>query len=209
MKLTLVIAALALVALCAGCYWFYAKSDETTVDLTAKPTGKVLVVYYSQSVTKNTETAAKWIARELEADIAEIVMETPYTDDYSELLKVSKADMENHVLPPIKPLGVNVADYDVIFVGSPIWYGTFAPPVGTFLAANDFTGKTIAPFCTHGGGGSGRFYADVAASAKGATVKKGLAVRGSNIVERKLHRGTASKESPDVIVNWVNEIFKH
>lgn len=55
----------------------------------------------------------------------------------------------------------NIADYDIIFLGSPIWSGTIAPPVKTFLSGHDLSGKRIIPFVTHGGGGAGSSFTDM------------------------------------------------
>ncbi len=65
----------------------------------------------------------------------------------------------------------------------------------------------VIPFCTHGGGGAGHLFADVAKAAPNAKVLPGLTLKGSNVVERTLGRGTASKASPDEVVKWLNGIF--
>ena len=71
--------------------------------------------------------------------------------------------------------------YDVVFVGSPCWWGTVAPPVATFLAAYDWSGKTVAPFMTHGGSRMGRSEDDIEKLCPGATLLGGLPVRGSAV----------------------------
>lgn len=183
-----------------------AAAEET---LTVKPEGKVLVVYYSQSKNKNTGTIAKWIHEALGGDIYEIERAEPYSDSYREVLKESKAENESGINPKIKPFDKNVADYDIVFIGSPIWYGTYAPPVKTFLADNNLQGKTVVPFCTHGGGGASHFYEDVAKNAKGSPkVLEGFTAKGSNIVERTIGWGTKNKVSQDDVVTWLNKIFK-
>ncbi len=63
--------------------------------------------------------------------------------------------------PPLKPVP-SLDGYDIVFVGAPIWYGTYAAPLMTFFDSNKLAGKTIVPFCTHGGGGAGKSFADVA-----------------------------------------------
>lgn len=177
------------------------------VTLNKKPEGKVLIVYYSQSENKNTQTVANWIHEQIGGDLVEIEMVTPYSDSYRDILKESKEHLDKGITPPIKALKKNVADYDVIFIGSPVWYGTFAPPVGTFLKANDFSGKTVIPFCTHGGGGAGKLYQDLAAATPGAKILPGYTAKGSNIVERKLGRGTDDKVSHTEIIDWLNKIL--
>ena len=68
----------------------------------------------------------------------------------------------------------NISDYDTIYIGTPVWWYTFATPIRTFLAENDFTGKTIMPFCTHGGGGASSTYADMQKLCPNAKVKEGF-----------------------------------
>ncbi len=208
MKVTIVLCTVILVAAAlvfVGCCCF--KSKEPTLALKNKPDGKVLIVYYSQSKTKNTRTVAQWIHNQVGGDLVEIEMVNPYSDSYSSTLKEAKKDIDAKNLPEIKPFPQNAADYDIIFIGSPIWYGTFAPPVGTFLSQADLKGKTVIPFCTHGGGGAGTFYDDVKKSAPEANMLEGIAIRGTNVVERTIGYGTDSRESPDVVIKWLNRIL--
>ncbi len=194
-------AAASLLGVLCGC------SHSSQVTLTRKPEGKILIVCYSESANKNTLTAAKWIRQQVGGDLCVIKMVTPYSDSYRKVLKESKHHMDNNIKPEIMPLDRIVADYDIVFVGSPVWYGTFAPPLGTFFSQNDLAGKTVIPFCTHGGGGAGHLFDDVAKAAPKSKILPGLALKGSNVVERTIGRGTASKASPDEVVKWLNEIF--
>ncbi len=202
-SIILIVMIAAAAAAAVGC----CKAKEPVLTLKQKPAGKILIVCYSQSKTKNTKTVARWIQNQTGGDLLEIEMVKPYSESYSAVLKESKKDMDSKTLPELKPFPQKPAEYDIIFIGSPIWYGTFAPPVGSFLAGTDWKGKTVIPFCTHGGGGAGRFYDDVKNAAAGADVPEGLAVRGHNVVERTIGRGTASKESPDVVTEWLNKLF--
>lgn len=118
----------------------------------------VLVVFYSH--TGATRRIAHLMAQCLSADICELVPDPPYEDDYKEQAKREK---QGGVGPKLRELGVDLASYDTIFVGSPNWFSTFAPPVTTLLKSADLTGKVIAPFCTHGSGGIARI-AETAAS---------------------------------------------
>jgi flavodoxin len=115
---------------------------------------KILIVYYSWG--SNTKDIANKIQKQVGGDIFELIQEEPYPDSYKEVIKVSKADVESDYKPVLKNKINNVRDYDVIFLGSPIWFGTIAPAVKTFLSENDLNGKTIIPFVSHGGGGKGK-----------------------------------------------------
>lgn len=138
---------------------------------------KILVVYYSWS--GNTEAVAKKIQSETRADLFEIELQNPYPMDYSACVEEYRADKrENRVRPLKKKMG-NIADYDIIFLGSPIWSGTIAPPVKTFLSGHDLSGKRIIPFVTHGGGGAGSSFTDMKKLAPRAGFSKGLSLYGS------------------------------
>lgn len=70
---------------------------------------------------------------------------------YEDVVEQGKKEVEAGFMPQINPLSVNLADYDVIAIGTPTWWYTMAPAVLTFLTTNDFTGKTVIPFMTNGG----------------------------------------------------------
>lgn len=178
------------------------------IKLNRKPKGKILIVYYSQSSTRNTKTVAQWIQNQVGGELFEITMLKPYSDNYYTVLKESKKHIDGKIDPEIKPFQKKIAGYDLIFVGSPVWYGTFAPPLGTFLHSHDFTGKTVIPFCTHGGGGAGNLYRNIERTLPKAKILPGLTMKGHNVVERAIGRGTADKSSPSEVIKWLNEIFK-
>jgi len=79
----------------------------------------------------------------------------------------------------IQPVNDYPANYnDVLYIGYTNWWNTFPAPVLTFLSENDFSGKTIIPFCTHGGGGSGRNFFDIAKICQGSVVREGFSING-------------------------------
>ena len=116
-----------------------------------KEASKVLVLYYSQ--TSNTKTVAQEIATRLNADIEEIVPVEAYDGEFEATIQRCMKEREQGILPEIKPLTSDIAKYDTIFLGYPIWFGTYAPPVAAFLNNVDLSGKLIVPFCTFGSGG--------------------------------------------------------
>jgi flavodoxin len=139
---------------------------------------KVLLVYYSRS--GNTREIAHRIQRIVGGDIVEIEPVTPYPDDYNAVVKQANAELSAGYKPPLKTKVENIGSYDVIFLGSPNWWHTIAPPVQSFLSQADLSGKIIAPFITHGGGGSGRSVADIAALCQDSTILDALVVWGDN-----------------------------
>lgn len=114
--------------------------------------GKTLVVYYS--ATGNTEEAANYIAAATGADVFELVPAEPYSDDDLDWTDDNSRVVYEHENPDARVVELvesTVSDwesYDTIFIGYPIWWGIAAWPVDGFIAANDFTGKTVIPFCT-------------------------------------------------------------
>ena len=200
------IAAVVAILSVVGCKLFASRSTEATITLTAKVPGKVAVVYYSQSKVGNTATVAKWISKHTGGELVPIETVEAYPDAYGDTLKAAQKDMQNggtRAIKSIPPLD----GYDVVFIGSPIWYGTYAPPVAEFFKTHSFAGKTVVPFCTHGGGGAGRYFVDVRKACPDATVKEGLTIRGSNQIERRLGTGVSSHHTEDDVVNWLNASF--
>ena len=118
---------------------------------------KCAVVYYSWS--GNTRFAAETIAKKTGADLFEIKAEKPYNSDFQECCDEAQPECYGKKLRPIKPIeGLDLAKYDLVFVGSPNWWGTMAPPVRTWVAQSKdaLKGKTVCLFQTHGGGGMQR-----------------------------------------------------
>lgn len=127
---------------------------------------KVLVAYFS--ATGNTRRAAEDLAKAMGGDLYEITPETPYTaEDLDWRDSSSRSTLEMKDLssrPAIKSGKLDVADYDVIFVGFPIWWYTAPTIVNTFLESYDFSGKTMIPFATSGGSTIDKSNADLKAA---------------------------------------------
>lgn len=122
-------------------------------------TEKTLVVYYS--ATGNTQTAANFIAEATNADVFELEPAEPYTDDDLNWTDENSRVVREHDNPDQRDVAL-IADtidgwdsYDTVFIGYPIWWGIAAWPVDGFIEANDFTGKTVIPFCTSSSSGLG------------------------------------------------------
>ena len=126
---------------------------------------KTAVVYFSWS--GNTRFAAEAIAKKAGADLFEIKAETPYNNDFGKCCDEAQPECYGKKLRPIKAIeGLDLSKYETVFVGSPNWWGTLAPPVRTWLTQNAaaLKGKTMCLFQTHGGGGMqrvGRDFAEV------------------------------------------------
>ena len=164
MKLML---AMTIVAMCAaGCG---NKKEES----------KTLVLYYS--LTGNTKMVAEEMANRLGADIEEIVCVDPYDTNFHACIQRCLQDREAGVVTEIEAVKADLSQYDCIFIGYPVWFGTYPPPVATFLANNDLGGKKIVPFCTFGSGGLESSNKDMTAAQPDADVLRGYGVRAARL----------------------------
>lgn len=140
---------------------------------------KTLVLYYSQ--TGATKAVAEELQSQLGADIACLEAVEPYDSDYAATIQRWRQEREDGVKVAIRPLAVDPDQYDTIFLGFPIWGGTYALPMATFLADNALTGKKIVTFATFGSGGIDSATADVVKAQPDAIVIKGYGVRNARI----------------------------
>lgn len=136
------------------------EQPQNTETETSNQSRKTLVVYYS--ATGNTKAVAEMIAEETNGDLFEIQPQDPYSDeDLNWTDKNSRVtrEYENEDERNVELVSTTVdnwEDYDTVFVGYPIWWGIAAWPVNTFVENNDFTGKTVVPFCTSSSSGLGQ-----------------------------------------------------
>ena len=172
--MTLLFASMTLAAVSCG-----PKPETSNDEAQKEETPKTLVVFYSQ--TSNTKAVATEIATKLGADMAEIVPVELYEGDFHATIERGKKELDEGVYPEIQPLTVNVADYDVVFLGYPIWFGTYAPPVFTFLDQVDLSGKKIVPFCTFGSGGLESSLKDLVSAEPEAEILPGYGVRAARL----------------------------
>ena len=154
---------------------------------------KVLVVFFSHTgenyavgnIKKgNTHIVAEMIADKTGGTLFEIVPEKEDPKTYKECVDIAKEEKESGARPAIKG-DVPVESYDVIFIGYPNWWGDMPMPVYTFLEKHNWSGKTIIPFCTHEGSGLSGTEKHIAMTCKGATVGKGLALRGATAQNKR------------------------
>ena len=170
------------------------KSDNQNDSSTPAVTGsKSLVIYFSWS--GNTENVAKSIQSQTDSDIFEIVPATPYSDDYDTVVDLAQEEQRSKARPAISGTIKNIADYDVIYVGFPNWWGDMPMILYTFFDTYDLSSKTIALFCTSGGSGLSGTVNEVKSLEPNATVTEGL------------HIGSGSSSNPDKAVSeWLNDI---
>ena len=135
-----------------------------------------LIVYYSYSGI--IRRLAEDIALITDGDLRELKPQKPYSFSYNTAVKEVREEMEKGYCPTLIQGLEDIENVEVIFIGSPNWLKTFAPPVLSFLRKVDLSGKTIIPFCTHGGGGFGRMIEDYKKECKNSIIKDGIALKG-------------------------------
>lgn len=138
----------------------------------------ILVTYFSRS--GNTEQVADSIVELTGGTLFEIVPEEPYPDDYDETVERFRRERDEDARPAVAGMVENIESYDVIFVGYPIWGGDIPYVVRTFLEQYDLSGKTIVPFCTHGGSRFGSSLSTLAELCPDSTISEGYEVSGSS-----------------------------
>ena len=174
-----------------------------------QPNKKCLIAFYSRKGNNyvggnivnlpigNTEVIAKKIKTFVEGNLFEINTIKPYPIDYDETTKVAKDELRKNARPELTDSVKNIADYDLIYLGYPNWWGTFPMAVFTFLEFYNFAGKTIVPFCTHEGSGLGSSERDIKKLCPNAIVFSGIAIRGSSVAS-----------ADNVIQSWLKNMIK-
>ena len=161
---------------------------------------KALVVYFTWT-NGNTERIAKALQQALQADILKIAAPDDYHEDYDTVVRKSQEEIRCGYRPRVEPAKVDLSGYDIIAIGSPTWWYTIAPPMSTFLEANDFAGKTVVPFATNGGW-PGHALEDIEKACKGADFALGLAVQFDST------GGSQLVSSQDEIRSWIQTVVK-
>lgn len=168
------------------------QGDTKTQGETDVQSSRILVAYFS--ATNTTKGVAEHIANGLGADLYEIVPEEPYTDadlDYNDNNSRSTIEMNDpDARPAISGSVENMEQYDIVFIGYPIWWGEAPRIVSTFAESYDFSGKTIVPFCTSGGSGIGSSATNLEQLTNGAEWRDGQRLNGS--------------DSQETVMEWVN-----
>ena len=159
--------------------------------------GKALVIFFSHAGENysvgnievgNTKIVADYISELTGADQFEIVAVKDYDMPYNKLIQVAKEEANNGELPAYKG-DIDVSKYDTIFIGGPIWWGTYPQVMFSFFKDHDLNGRTIIPFVTHEGSGLASTVSDIKKAWPNATVKEGFAIYGHEV-----RRGKAKVE---------------
>lgn len=142
-----------------------------------------------------TEYVARMIQKTIGGDIHLIETMTPYAADFDELRNVNHNEMSNNTLPELKESNLDIAKYDTVFVGYPVWATDVPQAVISFLNQYDLSGKTVIPFCTHDGYGAGDSYRTISDASRSEKTLDGLAIEAKDV-----------PDSQNAVTEWLNSI---
>ena len=158
--------------------------------MSREPSRGILIACYSFS--GSTQALAEEIALQAGGTVRVLVPEEPYAFDYNTAAKEARSQIARGFCPKLSSGNEPIDAYDMVFVGTPNWFKSMAPPLLSFLRSHDFTGKTVIPFCTHGGGGAGQIEDEVRRACGGATLLPGMAL--------------AEGPAPEKVAAWLAQI---
>lgn len=170
----------------------YKENSANAINIAAND-NKILVVYFTWG--GNSRTLAGYAKDITGGDIFEIVPAQPYPSQYRATTQQAREELDNNYLPAIRNQINNLSSYDTIILVYPNWWGTIPQIVKRFLQDNDFSGKTIAPICTHEGSRMGRSLTDIRALCPNSTITEGLDVRGGSVSGAR-----------NTVRDWINKI---
>jgi|GEM_PF-804583 len=160
-----------------------------------KTTSKILIAYFSYSKDHNTKAVAEQIQKATGGKLVEIKTKTPYSDNYNQVVDQGKEEVNHHFKPELATKIADWETYDTVIVGSPIWWYHISPALASFLAQQNWQGKKVALFTTHGGYGPGQSDKDLQEYCSKATLLKSYSAPGKD----------ASKSEP-AVAGWLKEI---
>jgi flavodoxin len=181
------------------------KKNDTSSDSTIAP-GKVLIVYLSR--TNNTKAIAEMIHRNVGGKLVAIELEQPYPENYQATVQQVVKENETGYLPPLKTKIDSIQNYDIVFVGFPTWGMKLPPPMKSFLNQYNLAGKTVIPFNTNAGYGTGSSFDTVKELCRNSTVLEGFTMTGG--VERDgvyfVIKDEKAKEAEKEVKAWLQKI---
>jgi flavodoxin len=153
---------------------------------------RILVAYFSRS--GNTRVVAGLIHRALKTDLFEIRPASAYPEDYLETVEQARQERDRGDEPALAAKVANIAEYDTLYLGFPIWGETAPPIIRSFLRAHDLSGKFVIPFVTHGGYGLGNSQSVLASDAPKARLQIGFSMQADQ-----------ERQTMDRVNNWLRD----
>ena len=161
--------------------------------------GSASAAYAGYIEKGNTAIMAALIAEMTGGDLFEITTVTPYPEDYASMLRVAQEEIDTDARPELAAAVENTADYDVIFIGYPIWHGKMPQAIYSFIESYDLDGKTVIPFNTHEGSGQSGTQQVMENALPDCTVLQGLAIQGKTAQENEAR-------TSELLTGWLIEL---
>ena len=175
-------------------YFTYAENIGDTSNMSVDA-----IASASIGTTANTEgnlqVIAETIQQTMDADVFHIVVKEPYDADYATMRNRALNEISNNILPELKETVENLDQYDVVYLGTPVWSGSLPQPVVSFLTENDLTGKTVIPFGIHLGSRFGKMLEQIEELCPGSTLLDGFTVEA----------GTDNDEVRAEVIKWLKD----
>lgn len=176
-------------------YFSVPETDDPNKQMSQEEENSAIVV--DGKVLGNTQYVAQLINENVGGDLYRIELTIPYTTDHEALVNQAKEEQNKDARPEIKDIISNFEDYDVIFIGYPIWWSYLPQIMYTFLEQYDFSSKTIMPFSTHGGSGLSKTVASIKETLNDANVEENAFT---------MSRDDMEKASEEELITWLKEI---
>ena len=149
--------------------------------------GSASAAYAGYIEKGNTAVMAALIAEMTGGDLFEIATAVPYPEDYASMLQTAQEEIDTDARPELAAAVENMADYDTVFIGYPIWHGRMPQAIYSFIEGNDLNGKTVIPFNTHEGSAQSGAQKVLEDALPGCRVLQGLAIQGKTAQENETH----------------------
>lgn len=166
----------------------------------------VLIVYLSR--TKNTEAIAKIIQKQVGGELVALELKKPYPENYQAIVDQVAKENSSGYLPPLKTIIDSIAQYDIIFLGFPTWGMQLPPPMKSFLTSHNLKGKTLIPFNTNAGYGTGSTFQTVKDLAPNSNILEGFSTLGGNERDGIMFviDGKKEKQAQLEVQKWLQKI---
>ncbi len=158
--------------------------------------GSASAAYAGYIEKGNTAIMAALIAELTGGDLFEIATVTPYPEDYASMLRVAQEEIDADARPELAAKVENMADYDVILIGYPIWHGRMPQAIYSFLESYDLAGRTVIPFNTHEGSGQSGTQQAIENALPDCAVLQGLAIQGKTAQENE-------ERTRELLTDWL------
>lgn len=198
-----------MICMFSACIKAQDSGTETDEELSVKnnASGKsVLIVYLSR--TKNTEAIAKIIQKEVGGKLVALELNQPYPENYQAIVEQVAKENSSAYLPPLKTKIDSIAQYDIIFLGFPTWGMQLPPPMKSFLSSHNLRGKTLIPFNTNTGYGTGSTFQTVKDLAPKSNILEGFSTLGGKERDGIMFviDGEKEKQAQLEVQKWLQKI---